>query len=278
MKDFFSGDHWHNFLDSIVKYMKDYGPKLLGAILIVWIGLKIIDWLEKYLERLFKRLKLDKALVPFLVSMISICMKVFLFLFGAGMVGFHPDSLVTVIAAAGFAIGFALQGSLANFAAGILILLFKPYRIGDLVDINGQHGHVEEIQIFNTVITTLENKKVIIPNSMPIGDNIVNYSEKEFIRVDLNVFMPYSEEFDKVEALLLESINDIEQVLDTPKTYIGIEEFDTHSILLAVRPHCRPEDYWDVFFEGNKRIKSTFGKAGIKVAYSEGVELGEIGK
>lgn len=274
----FNLENMGEFSDKAISFIAEYGLKILAAILIVWIGLKIIAKVEKLLKVGFAKAGLDFAVIPFLTSMIIITAKIFLFLTAAGMIGFESSSLVAVLAAAGFAIGMALQGSLANFASGVLLLIFKPYKVGDLVDLGEEHGHVDEIQILNTMITTLENKRVIIPNSIPLSGAITNYSVKPNLRVDLNVYMPYSEEFDKIEALLLAAIKEIPQVLDTPKPFVGIEEFDTHSIKLAVRPYCNPEDYWDVYFEGNRKIKEALGKAGVKVAYSEGVELGDIGK
>ncbi len=261
-----------------IDYLYEYGPKILGAILMIWIGLKIIARVEKLIVAGFKKAGIDFAVIPFLTSMIVITAKIFLFLTAAGLVGFESSSLVAVLAAAGFAIGMALQGSLANFASGILILIFKPYKVGDLVDLGDDHGHVEEIQILNTMITTLDNKRVIIPNSIPISGAITNYSVKPNLRVDLSVYMPYAEEFDKIEKLLLDAVNTIPTVLDDPAPFVGIDEFDSHSIKLAIWIYCQPEHYWEVYFEGNRKIKEALGRAGVKVAYSEGVELGDIGK
>jgi len=264
--------------DKAIEYLMDYGPRILGAILMVWIGLKIIAKVEKLIIAGFEKAGIDFAVIPFLTSMIIMVAKIFLFLTAAGLVGFESSSLVAVLAAAGFAIGMALQGSLANFASGVLILIFKPYKVGDLVDLGDDHGYVDEIQILNTMITTLDNKRVIIPNSIPISGAITNYSIKPNLRVDLSVYMPYAEEFDKIEKLLLHAVSTIPNVLTDPKPFAGIDEFDSHSIKLAVWIYCRPENYWQVYFEGNRKIKEALGKAGVKVAYSEGVELGDIGK
>lgn len=266
------------YYNEAVAFVVEYAPRVIVAFIVLFVGLRLTRLLEKWVLKALGRMNVDEALKPFLTGIVVNIAKIAVILFAAGIVGFRTSSLFAVVATAGFAVGMALQGSLANFASGVLILLFKPYKIGDLVEINDQVGHVEEIQIFNTILTTLDNKQVIIPNSMPLGDHITNFTEKEYIRVDLNVSMPYEEDFEKVEKILLDKISGIDKVLTEPATYVGIEEFDTHNIKLAVRPHCKPEDYWDVYFEVNKKIKNALGEAGIKMAYSEGVELGNIGR
>ncbi len=255
-----------------------YGPKIIGAILIVWIGLKVINKIEKMVAIAFEKAGLNESIRPFLSSLIIVSLKVFLLLSAAGIAGMDLSSLTAVIAGAVFAIGMALQGSLGNLAAGIMILIFKPYKVGDIVDIKGEVGKIVEVQIFNTVIKTFDNKLSIIPNGLAIGDIIVNMSEKNYVRVDLNVYMPYEEDFDAVALIIKDALRATPKVLKDPEPFVGIEAWESHSILLSVRPHCHIEDYWDVYYESYRNVTKAMAKNNIKVAYSEGVELGRIGK
>lgn len=262
------------FMETIVQY----APSLILAILALLIGLRIINRVSNIIEKYMKQAGVGDDIRPFLTSMMNISLKILLVFSVAGIVGIETTSFVAVLAAAGFAVGLALQGSLSNFASGVMILIFHPYRSGDLIEIDGQMGHVKEIQIFNTIIITLDNKTVIIPNSMAVSGIITNLSAQKILRVDLNITMPYEEEFDKVEAILLEAVKNTPKVLENPAPTVGIESFDSHNVVLAVRPYATTEDYWDVYFEVNRNIKKAMGENGIKVAYSEGVELGSIGK
>lgn len=255
-----------------------YAPKVVLAILVLWIGLRVINRISKAAGKSMKKSGLGEDIRPFLVNLINVSLKLLLIFSVAGIVGIETTSFVAVLAAAGFAVGLALQGSLSNFASGVMVLIFHPYRTGDLVEIEGQMGHVKAIQIFNTIITTLDNRTVIVPNSTAVNGIITNLSTREFLRVDLNVTMPYGEDFPKVEQVLLEAIKKTPKVLDNPPPFVGIETFDSHSIVLAVRPYAKTEDYWDVYFEANRNIKQALNEHGIQVAYSEGVELGPIGK
>ena len=265
-------------MDKVPDIAMTYGPKIIGAILIVWIGLKVINKIEKMVAIAFEKAGLNESIRPFLSSLIIVSLKVFLLLSAAGIAGFKLDSLAAVLAGAVFAIGMALQGSLGNLAAGIMILIFKPYKVGDIVNIKGEVGKIVEVQIFNTVIKTFDNKLSIIPNGLAIGDIIVNMSEKDYVRVDLNVYMPYEEDFDYVAGIISDALRITPKVLKDPEPFVGIEAWESHSILLSVRPHCHIEDYWDVYYESYRNVTKAMAKNNIKVAYSEGVELGKIGK
>ncbi|MEM7161823.1 MAG: mechanosensitive ion channel family protein [Bacteroidota bacterium] len=260
--------------DAIVAYL----PKILIAVIILWIGMRLINRLVNWMNTVFEKRDFSPELRPFLKSVFSATLKILLILLVANLIGLPVTSFVAILAAAGFAVGMALQGSLSNFASGVMILIFRPYKVGDLIEIEDQMGHVKEIQIFNTVIVTLDNRMVIIPNSTAIGGMITNLSAEEHLRIDLNINMPYSEDFDKVEQILLNAVKSSPKVLENPAPMVGIESYDTHFIVLAVRPYARVEDYWDVYFEVNKNMKKAFNENGIQVAYSEGVELGPIGK
>ncbi|MEN0005374.1 MAG: mechanosensitive ion channel family protein [Bacteroidota bacterium] len=271
-------EEFTGYFQFIPELVMKYAPQLLLAIIVLIVGLRVVNRLSDFVMDLMERSGVSKDIRPFLGSFLNIALKVLLLFSVAGIIGIETTSFVAVLAAAGFAVGMALQGSLSNFASGVMILIFRPYQVGDLIEVEDIMGHVEAVQIFNTIIITLENKMVILPNSVAMGGIITNLSAKEYLRVDLNVTMPYGEEFDKVEAIILDALKSTPKVLETPAPFVGIESFDSHSIVLAFRPYSTPEDYWDVYFEANRRVKKAMGEAGIRVAYSEGIELGDIGK
>lgn len=267
------GLYWEKISSMTLEYL----PRLGLALVVLWLGLRVIRQLERWMLAAFERNRINKDISPFLTSIITISLKVLLIFSVAGIVGIETTSFVAVLAAAGFAIGIALQGSLGNFAAGIIILVFRPFKVGDLVEVESQTGHVNEVQIFNTIITRLDNRMVIIPNAMAVNGIITNLSARKHLRLDLKVFIPYSEDFSRIESLLQEALRAVPKVLQDPAPFIGIENFDSHFITLTVRPYALTEDYWDVYFESYRQIKHTLGVNGIQMAYSEGVELGPIG-
>ncbi len=254
-------------LDSLVDMGIAWAPKLLMAILVLIIGLWVIGKLMKVFRKTMNKSGLDKDLVPFLSSIVGTILKVLLFLSVAGMVGIETTSFIALIGAAGLAIGMALQGTLQHFAAGVMVLIFKPYRVGDLVDIQSQVGTVEEIQIFNTIIKTLDNKKVIMPNGIATSGIMTNLSQTEHLRVDLNAAITYEEDFEKVKGIIMEAINETPGVLKNPAPVVEIEKLDENGVKIAVRPFSTTADYWDVYFGVNKNMKARLGAAGIAVPY-----------
>lgn len=265
------------YYDKVIDFAITFAPKLAGAIIILIAGF----WLAKKLAALFalslEKASFSKEVAPFLVSFVGIAMKIVILLAAASIIGIETTSIVGILAAAGFAVGFALQGSLSNFAAGILIMVFKPYKMGDIVEVAGKFGKVEDIHIFNTILTTPGLKTQIVPNGKVIDGTITNFSTKGAIRIELNVTMPYMESFPRVKEVLLNALDTVPIVLKNPAPEVGIERFDSHNILVAVRPYVRPDDYWDGIFEVHKAIKTAFHDHNVHIAYSEGVELGEIG-
>ncbi len=255
-----------NSINGLLDNAIQWAPKLVGAILILIIGFWIVKLITKLVGRYLDKIGLDKDVQPFLKSLISVLLKILVVLSAAGIVGVEITAFAALLAGAGLAIGAAMSGTLGHFASGVMILIFKPYKVGDLIDVQGQLGHVNEIQVFNTIITTLDNKKVIIPNGVATSGIITNLSEKGKLRVDLNVAMPYEEDFEKVRAIIKGALDKTEKVMSDEPT-IEIEKFDANNILLAVRPYATPEDYWDVYFGSYRNIKKALGEAGIAVAY-----------
>lgn len=261
-------------VDSIVTYL----PSAIGAILILWIGFKVIGKIMAFIEGLLAKSSLSATVRPFLLSVLGVILKVAVILAAAGFAGVDLSIFATIIGASVLAIGLSLQGSLGNLASGLLVLSMKPYKVGDWIEISEKFGKVTEIGIFNTTVVTPGNKTLIIPNSLMTSDVITNHSERGVIRLEIDVTMPYAESFPKVKAIIIEAISTIPNILDTPKPEIGIEGYDSHSVQIAVRPYVEPDNFWEVTFACYENIKKAFSDNNIKVAYSEGVEMGSIGQ
>ena len=262
---------------TIQNMILEYAPSFIKAIVVLVIGFWVIKRLVGLVRKSLEAANFSADLRPFILSILDVGLKVLLIFSVAGIVGIETASFVAVLAAAGFAVGLALQGSLGNFAAGVIILVFRPYKVGDWVEVHEKFGKVEEIQIFNTIIVTPGKKTLIIPNGQIIDNIVTNYSAKGFIRMELEVTMPYAESFPKIKKIILEELASIPKILKEPEPEVGILTYDSHSIVVGVRPFAYPDDYWEVSFEAYEKIKAAFNRNEIKVAYSEGVEMGDIG-
>ncbi|MCL4156478.1 UNVERIFIED_CONTAM: hypothetical protein GTU68_029921 [Idotea baltica] len=245
------------------------GPKILLAIIVLIIGLRLIKFVLKVLNKGFETRNLDPTLRPFITNLIGWSLKVLLFVSVAGMIGIANTSFVAVIGAAGLAIGFALQGTLANFAGGVLILVFKPFKVGDLIDAQGYLGKVEEIEIFVTKILTPDNRLVILPNGALSNGSVKNLTAKDEIRVDLTVGIAYDEDIKTARKLLLEVMENHPKVLSEPAPLVALAELADSSVNLAVRPWCAPGDYWGVYFEVLEGSKAALDGAGITIPFPQ---------
>ena len=264
-------------LTALLDWAIFFAPKLLMAIAILIIGF----WLAKKFHKL-ATLGFEKADVPpevsgFLSSILNILVKAIILMAAASMVGIEVSALLGVLAAAGFAVGLALQGFLGNFASGLTIIFFKPYKVGDWVQISDHFGKVQSVQIFNTFLVTPGDKTLIIPNGQVTDNIITNFSTAGKIRLELSVTMPYAESFPKVKAAIQTALDRSKFILRDPVPQIGIESYDSHNVVITVRPFIHPDDYWTATFEVNEQIKKAFSEKNIKVSYSEGIELGDIG-
>ncbi len=268
-------------LESILQFIQEktfvYLPKLLLGGLILWVGMKLVNKLVNVLTKVLEKAGFDDTIRPFLVSLISFILKGSLLLVIASILGVNLSSLVALLAAIGFAVGMALQGSLGNFASGILILTLKPYKSGDWIQVEEKFGKVDEIGIFSTTIISPGNKTLIIPNAKITDGVVTNYSKKGMVRLEINVTMPYAESFPRVKGIIENALSNIDNILNEPKPEIGIENFDSHSIELTIRPFVHPEHFWQVTFDTHEVVKKAFSDNKIQVAYSEGIELGSIG-
>jgi len=234
-------------LSSLWNTVLAWSPKIVGGIVVLIIGFWIAKIITNAIGRSMSKSGVDADLLPFLKSLISVLLKILVVLTAAGVVGIEITAFAALLAGAGLAIGAAMSGTLSHFAAGVMVLIFKPYRVGDLVDIQGTVGHVQEIQVFNTIINTLDNKKVIMPNGIATSGIMTNLSATGKLRVDLNVAMPYEEDFGKVQGIIKGALDKVTERLPDEPT-IEIEKFDENNVLLAVRPYATDATYWDVYF------------------------------
>jgi len=265
------------WLDKGVEIVIDFGPKLLVAILIWIIGSWLIKKLLKGIGYGMNKNNYDESLKKFLLNLISWVLKILLILAVLGTVGINTTSFAAIIAAAGLAIGLALQGSLANFAGGVLILIFKPFKIGDLIEAQGVIGVVKEIEIFTTKLTSPTNQLVIIPNGTLSNGNIVNYSAEGKLRIDHVFGIDYGSNIKQAKEVLLEMMMNNPKVLKDPAPAVTVSELADSSVNLAVRPWANVADYWDVYFETVEGAKEALDKAGIEIPYPHQVEIHKEG-
>jgi small conductance mechanosensitive channel len=241
-----------------------FGPKLIGAIIFFIVGLYIVNFISKVVSKGLNKRGIDVSLQTFLGSLVSGGLKVLLLISVAGMLGIQTTSFIAVVGALGLAVGLALQGSLANFAGGVLILVFKPFKIGDLIESNGQTGVVNEIQIFNTILLTAENKTVILANGAVSNSTIVNYSRHGNLRVDITMAVDPGTDVSKAKSVALDVLNKHEFVLENPAPSVNVLKVGDGMVTLAIRPFATPAHYWDVFFSVQEQIRTAFAENKIE--------------
>ncbi len=257
----------------------DYGLKILAALAIFILGRIATRIIVSIVERVMKKRKVDPSIQSFTTNLLSIALIAFIIISILGKLGVQTTSLVAVVGAAGLAVGLALQGSLANFAAGFLIIVFKPFKTNDFVEANGVSGVIERINIFTTELRTPDNKVVIVPNSKMIDNNIVNYSSAGKRRVDLVVGISYDANIDDARKILMDIMESNENVLKEPVPMVGVLELADSSVNLAVRPWSTIEDYWGVYFDTLETVKKRFDEAGIGIPFPQhDVHLFQEGK
>ncbi|WP_394750641.1 mechanosensitive ion channel family protein [Spongiimicrobium salis] len=265
------------WIDKGIGFVVEYGPKVIGALLIYLIGSWVIKKLTNLLRNVMMKRKYDESLQKFLLNLVAWALKIFLIVMVISKLGVETTSFAAIIAAAGLAIGLALQGSLSNFAGGVLLIIFKPYRIGDLIEAQGVLGVVKEIEIFTTKLITPENKLAIVPNGAMANGNIINYTEEGQMRVDTTIGVGYGEDIKKAKEVLLEVLTSNPLVLEDPAPSVNVAELADSSVNFAVRPFCKPEHYWDVYFATLENCKLALDKAGIEIPYPHQVEIQKKG-
>lgn len=249
--------------------LMDFGIKLLVALVILIIGRWIAKLIARVGRRLMERSKIEDTVVSFTGNLIYYAILTFVVLAAIAQLGVETTSFVVVLGAAGLAIGLSLQGSLGNFASGVLLIIFRPFKLGDYIEAAGMAGTADEIQIFTTTLRTPDNKKVIIPNSNVTGGPITNYSAHESRRVDLIAGISYSDDIDKARQVLTEVLANDERVLKDPEPTIGVVEMGDSSVNFVVRPWVKTSDYWPSYFALTEAIKKGFDAAGITIPFPQ---------
>ncbi len=256
-------------LQRLTEIVTTYGVNILAALIIFIVGRIVARFVTGRVKQVMEARKVEPSLVGFSCSMIQVALLAFVVIAALGKLGIQTTSFVAIIGAAGLAIGLALQGSLSNFAAGVLILIFKPYRVGDYVVAGGGSGIVEEIGIFTTTLITLDNRTQILPNAIATGGVIENYTKKGTRRLDLIAGVSYGDDILKVKKILKEILDNEPRILPEPKPTIGLMEMGDSSINFAFRPWVKVEDYWDLFFELQERIKIRFDEEDITIPFPQ---------
>lgn len=250
--------------NQIVSFLIQYGPRLVGAICVFVGGLYATNWISKLVGKTMNKNGLDVSLQSFFISMLNAALKILLLITVAGMLGIETTSFVAIIGALGLAVGLALQGSLSNFAGGVLILVFKPFKVGDLIESQGQTGWVKEIQIFNTILLTPEHKTVILANGAVSNNTIINYSKQGSLRVDLTFTVDGDTNIEKVKRIVSDTCHAHPNVLQNPAAEVAVFSAGEGSLKLVVRPYTTDQHYWDVYFGVTENLKMAFEKNGVK--------------
>lgn len=257
-------------MEALTSLITEYTPRVVGALLTLIIGFWIIGSITNVLKRAMEKRGFDPTIRPFLASLVNVGLKILLLLSVASMFGIETTSFVALFGALAFAVGMGLQGSLGHFASGVLLLIFKPYRVGDLIEIGGGYtGHVKEIQVFNTVLVTLDNKNIIVPNGVVTSNVITNISGQGIIGVELTFGIGYNDSIDKAREVILRVGKECPYILDDPAQAVFVGELADSSVNLATRPFCKSEHYWDAFFYMQENVKKAFDAEGISIPFPQ---------
>ncbi|MBF0497161.1 MAG: mechanosensitive ion channel [Deltaproteobacteria bacterium] len=246
-------------MDKIIAQLRElitvFGVKVIAALAVLFVGWQVARFLKNLIQNIMTKGKVERTLVSFTGSLTYVGLMTFVVLSALGQIGVQTTSFMAVLGAAGLAIGLALQGSLANFAAGVLMIIFHPFRVGDQIQGAGVNGVVEEIQIFTTVLKTGDNKRVIVPNAKLTGDNITNFSAHDRRRVDMEFSVPAASDPDKIKSIIHDVVAKDYRILKDPVPTIGLSEFDDTKTKFVVRPWVNTTEYWNVYFDTMENIK-----------------------
>jgi len=256
-------------IDKLVDFATVYGIRIIAALLIFVIGRWIAKLLTRSVRKVMEKKEVDPALTSFVSSLLYAILLIIVVLAAISKIGVQTTSFIAILGAAGLAIGLALQGSLANFAAGVLIMLFRPFKIGDFIDAGGATGVVEEIGILATELKSPDNKKIIVPNAGIMSGNITNITANDTRRCDMAFGVSYTDDLDRVQEILMEMIKADDRVLEDPEPAVVVAELADSSINFKVRPWVKKEDYWGLYFDMQKAVKQRFDKEGISIPFPQ---------
>lgn len=262
-----------NSLDGLMSFVSEfaltYGLRLIGAIIALIIGFSLIKRFGKALKNIFEKRNLEPSLASFLQSFIVIILKVLVIISILGMIGIQMTSFIAILGAAGLAVGMALSGTLQNFAGGVILLFLKPFKVGDFIEAQGYMGTVSEIQIFNTILRTPDNKLIIIPNGPLATNSLTNFSTMPTRRVDWKFGIAYGDSFPKAKSVLRKLLDNDSRVLKDPEPFIVLSSLSDSSVDITVRVWANSSDYWPLFFEMQEKVYDTFAKEGINIPFPQ---------
>lgn len=257
------------YMDKIMEMVSLYGVKIITALVIFIVGRWVAKALRGMARKLMTKKNVDPIIIGFTCNMAYIALLLFVIIAALGQLGIQTTSFIAILGAAGLAIGLALQGSLSNFAAGFLMVIFRPFNVGDYIEGAGISGTVEEIQIFTTTLQTPDNKTVIIPNATLTGDNIINWTVKGTRRVDMVFGIGYDDDIDKARQIMEDVLAKDERILKDKATQISVVELADSSVNFVVRPWANAGDYWGVYMDAMENIKKAFDAAGVSIPYPQ---------
>ena len=269
MEEMVNTDDMSEYMDMAIEMTMSYGPRLILAIIVLIVGLWIVNRVVALMGKGMEKSNTEPTLARFLGNLVSIGLKALVLISVAGMIGIQTTSFIAILGAAGLAVGLALQGSLANFAGGVLVLLFKPYKVGDYVEAQGIGGTVKEIQIFNTIINTPDNKRIIVPNGAISNGIITNYSAEPTRRVDFVFGIGYGDDIAKAKDVIKGLVEKDERIFDDPAFQIVVSNLGDSSVDITVRVWANASDYWGIKFDLTERVKLAFDEAGISIPFPQ---------
>jgi len=259
----------NKYLDMAIQYGAEYGIKIIGAIAIFVIGKWVAKKLSGFIRKLMERGNIDSTLSAFIASIIDILLLIVVVLAAIKNLGIDTTSFIAILGAAGLAIGLALQGTFGNIGSGVILILFRPFEVGDFISVGGESGTVEAITLFNTTLLTPDNKVILVPNSTVASGNITNFSKKEERRVDFVFGIGYDDDLKLAKATLQEIIDADTRILKDPGSFIGVGELGDSSVNFTVRVWVKATDYWGVHFDTIEKVKLTFDDKGISIPYPQ---------
>ena len=260
VKDAFTG-----LFDLCVQFL----PKLVACIIVLWIGFKLVKLLKKAMNKMFDKQNFEPSLRSFLLSFVDVLLKVLIIIMAMDIIGIKATSFIAIIGAAGLAVGMAMQGTLQNFAGGVIILIMKPFRVGDYISGGGHEGTVEEIKIFSTILLTLDNKTVIVPNTELATSSLTNFSKQPIRRVDVNCGIAYGMSVDKAREVMINLANSDSRVVKDPAPMVVVTNLNNSSVDLQLRAWCKTEDYWGVLGFLTENVYNEFGKNGVEIPFPQ---------
>lgn len=255
--------------DQLISLLINYAPKIVSAIVVLLIGIWFIRIIVRKIRSVLVKGELDSSWAPFFATATSVVLYILLILSVASIIGIQTASFVAILGAIGLAIGLALQGSFSNFAGGVMILMFKPIKLGEYIKSNGVSGKVNEIHLFNTTLQSLDNKIIMVPNGVLSNNVIINYSRAKTRFVEWHFGIGYNENIEHARKLIVEEIFSDGRVLNNANPFISVAELASSSVILFVRAEVKQIDYWDVLYQGFEKVKVRFDKEGVQIPYPQ---------